>query len=68
MRMEAGAEAGYRTSEAQGFPSAWRACKVGGSCRVSRSLLEEKRVWREAPIIESCGSHLGCPLKNTEES
>lgn len=65
--MEAGAEEGYRISEAQGFPSAWRAGKVTGSCQVSRNLREE-RMWREALIIESCGSHIGCPLKNTEES
>lgn len=44
MWMEAGAEVGCSTSELQGFPNAWRAGKVAGSCWVHRSLLEEERV------------------------
>lgn len=44
MWREAGAEVGYSTSEIRGFPNAWRAGTVAGSCWVSRSLLEEERV------------------------
>lgn len=69
MWREAGAEVGYSTSEIRGFPNAWRAGTVAGSCWVSRSLLEEERVCVERGTIpESSGSHIGCPLNNTEAS
>lgn len=63
MGMKAGAVMGCRTSKSQGFPNAWRAGSVSGSCQVGGSLPGGGRVWREA-LIETCGSHFDYPLKS----
>lgn len=67
MWVEAGAEEACKSGVPRrytGFPDAQSAGRVAGSCGMSRGLPGEQRVWREAPIIESSGSDLNCPLKS----